>query len=162
MRDFFYVKPLELALFSIFGLIYVVFQIVWSLVMADSASPDLSKILMIGVLTLTATLYAVASMWFAWRTGDQGDRPVGLFLVKQGLAMAIYICIGQILAVALEPIFNMISPGSSHWYSPNQGIPVMYTLCLGGFIGIVLAGIGADMLWKNKREAFLAQGAKRR
>ena len=158
MREFFNVKPRELILFSVFGLIYIIFQFVWTIFIADdpsilepSTAQRISKLALIGMLTLIATLYAIVSMWLAWRNNEQGDQPAGLFMVKQGLAMTLYICIGQILSVA-----------SPYWRSPTQGIPVMYTLCLGGFIGIVVAGIGADMLWKNRRATFLAQSAKRR
>src|SRR5262245_36719295 len=128
-------------LFLLFGAIYVIFQLVWSLAIADNFGTDLqdltglpgqsvSKLAIIGMLTLTATIYAIVSMWLAWRTGDQGDRPVGLFLVKQGLAMAVYICVGQILALVISLGLAAAGFTWANWASPTQGIPVMYTLCL--------------------------------
>jgi hypothetical protein len=170
VRAFFSIKRRELILFSVFGLVYLVFALAWSWTIADNPAinpgQNLSKMVMIWLLTLLTAIYAVIGAQLDRRSGEQGDSEIGTFLIRQGAAMVIYICITQILAVLLQPLGQLITSSMglarAEWRSPTQGIPLMYTLCLGGFIGIVLAGIGSDLVWGRKRDTFLAQTARRR
>jgi hypothetical protein len=47
------------------------------------------------------------------------------------------------------------------WRSPTQGIPVLYTMTLNALVGMILAGVGGNMLWRERRAQVLA-GAKKR
>ncbi|HNP88122.1 MAG TPA: hypothetical protein PKK78_18435 [Kouleothrix sp.] len=73
------------------------------------------------------------------------------FLVRFGLALSLFITIVQIVA--------LLTPD---WRSPTQGIPVLYTMTLNALVGIFLAGIGGNMLWRERRVQVLAAGAKKR
>jgi hypothetical protein len=74
-----------------------------------------------------------------------------LFLVRLGLALSSFIAIVQLLA--------LFTPS---WRSPTQGIPVLYTLTLNAMVGLFLGGAGGNMLWRERREAALATGRKKR
>lgn len=73
------------------------------------------------------------------------------FMVRFGLALALFITIVQLVAV-LTP----------EWRSPTQGIPVLYTLTLNALVGVFIAGFGGNMLWRERRAQVLAAGAKKR
>lgn len=73
------------------------------------------------------------------------------FLVRFGLALALFISIVQIVAV-LTP----------NWRSPTQGIPVLYAMTLNALVGIFIAGVGGNMLWRERRAQVLAAGARKR
>jgi hypothetical protein len=74
-----------------------------------------------------------------------------IFLVRFGLALALFITIVQILAT-LTP----------NWRTPTQGVPVLYTMTLNAIVGMIIAGVGGNMLWRERREQVLAAGSKRR
>lgn len=74
-----------------------------------------------------------------------------LFLVRLGLGLSLFITIVQIVA--------LLTPG---WRSPTQGIPVLYTMTLNALVGIFLAGVGGNMLWRDRRAQVLAAGSRRR
>jgi hypothetical protein len=74
-----------------------------------------------------------------------------LWLVCFGLGLTLFITIVQLVAV-LTP----------DWRTPTQGIPVLYTMTLNALVGLFLAGVGGNMLWRERRAQFLAAGAKRR
>jgi hypothetical protein len=153
MKRIFGAKPLEIALFAGFGIAYLALQFWWTLYMVavNGVEQDESKLALLFGLTGITLVYAIVSTIVAWRSGDQGEHPAALFLMKLGLAMTIYISVGQIAAV--------VTPA---WRTPTQGIPVMYTLTLAGFIGLTLAGIGANMAWRDRRMTFLSDGAKKK
>lgn len=73
------------------------------------------------------------------------------FLVRFGLALAIYITVVQLVA--------LLTPG---WRTPTQGIPVLFALTLHALVGVFIAGFGGNMLWRDRRTATLAAGAKKR
>lgn len=77
--------------------------------------------------------------------------PLARFLVRFGLALALYITIVQ-LAALLTP----------EWRSPTQGIPVLYTMTLNALVGMFIAGFGGNMLWRERRVQVLAASAKKR
>jgi hypothetical protein len=92
-------------------------------------------------------VWAGGVMRFVTRLHDS----TALFLVRFGLGLSAFITILQIVAVV-----------TGEWRSPNQGIPVLYTLTLNGLVGVFLAGAGSNMLWREKRAQVLAAASKRR
>jgi hypothetical protein len=76
---------------------------------------------------------------------------MALFLVRFGLGLAAFITIVQIIA--------LVTP---EWRSPTQGVPVLYTLTFNGFVGVFIAGVGGNMLWRERRAQVLAAASKRR
>jgi hypothetical protein len=74
-----------------------------------------------------------------------------LFLVCFGLGLTLFITIVQLVA--------LLTP---NWRTPTQGIPVLYTMTLNALVGLFLAGVGGNMLWRERRAQVLAAGAKRR
>ncbi|HNP69705.1 MAG TPA: hypothetical protein PKK15_01285 [Kouleothrix sp.] len=72
------------------------------------------------------------------------------FLVRFGLALALFITVVQ-LAALLTP----------EWRSPTQGIPVLYTLTLNALVGVFISGFGGNMLWRERRVQVLAASKKR-
>jgi hypothetical protein len=77
--------------------------------------------------------------------------PLAFFMVRYGLGLSLFITIVQILAV-LTP----------EWRSPTQGVPVLYTLTLNAIVGMFIAGVGGNMLWRERRAELLAGGRRRR
>lgn len=77
--------------------------------------------------------------------------PLAKFMVRFGLALALFITVVQLIAV-LTP----------EWRSPTQGIPVLYTMTLNALVGVFIAGFGGNMLWRERRAQVLAAGSKRR
>jgi hypothetical protein len=73
-----------------------------------------------------------------------------LFLVRLGLGMSMFITIVQLIST--------VTPG---WRSPTQGIPVLYTMTLNALVGLFLAGVGGNMLWRERRAQVLAAGRRR-
>jgi hypothetical protein len=73
-----------------------------------------------------------------------------VFLVCFGLGLTLFITIVQLVA--------LLTP---EWRSPTQGIPVLYTMTLNALVGMILAGVGGNMLWRERRAQVLA-GAKKR
>jgi hypothetical protein len=73
------------------------------------------------------------------------------FLVCLGLGLSMFITIVQIVA--------LLTP---NWRTPTQGVPVLYTMTLNALVGLFLAGVGGNMLWRERRAQVLAAGAKRR
>jgi hypothetical protein len=74
-----------------------------------------------------------------------------LWLVCFGLGLTLFITIVQLVA--------LLTPD---WRTPTQGVPVLYTMTLNALVGLFLAGVGGNMLWRERRAQFLAAGAKRR
>jgi hypothetical protein len=74
-----------------------------------------------------------------------------LFLVCFGLGLTLFITIVQLIA--------LLTP---EWRTPTQGIPVLYTMTLNALVGLFLAGVGGNMLWRERRAQMLAVGARRR
>lgn len=106
-----------------------------------------------GVLLYAAVTIVLLGAWgvFLMFCINRDHDASALFLMRFGLGLGLFITITQILA--------LLTP---EWRSPTQGIPVLYTLTLNGFIGIFLAGVGGNMLWRDRRQALLATGRKRR
>jgi hypothetical protein len=112
-----------------------------------------------GFLNANATvIYGAAAivLLIAWggllmRSISQQHDATALFLVRFGLALSSFIAIAQLLA--------LFTP---EWRSPTQGIPLLYTLTLNAMVGMFLAGGGANMLWRERREQALAVGRKKR
>ena len=75
---------------------------------------------------------------------------MALFMVRAGLGLALFVTIVQVVAV-LTP----------EWRSPTQGIPVLYTMTLNALVGLFLAGVGGNMLWRERRAQILAAGRRR-
>ncbi len=73
------------------------------------------------------------------------------FMVRFGLALSLFITIVQLVA--------LLTP---EWRSPTQGIPVLYTMTLNALVGIFIAGVGGNMLWRERRAQVLAAGTKKR
>ncbi len=73
------------------------------------------------------------------------------FMVRFGLALALYITVVQLVA--------LLTPG---WRTPTQGIPVLFALTLHALVGVFIAGFGGNMLWRDRRAETLAAGAKKR
>jgi hypothetical protein len=82
---------------------------------------------------------------------SQSHDPMALFMTRFGLGLAAFITIVQVIAVV-----------TSAWRSPTQGVPVLYTLTFNGLVGIFLAGVGGNMLWRERRAQVLAAASKRR
>jgi hypothetical protein len=74
-----------------------------------------------------------------------------IFLVRFGLGLALFISIVQVLAT--------LTPG---WRTPTQGVPVLYTMTLNALVGMIIAGVGGNMLWRERREQVLAAASKKR
>ena len=75
---------------------------------------------------------------------------MALFMVRTGLGLALFVTIVQVISV-LTP----------DWRSPTQGIPVLYTMTLNALVGLFLAGVGGNMLWRERRAQILAAGRRR-
>jgi hypothetical protein len=73
-----------------------------------------------------------------------------LFLVRLGLGLSMFVTIVQVVA--------LLTP---EWRSPTQGIPVLYTMTLNALVGLFLAGVGGNMLWRERRAQVLAAGRRR-
>jgi hypothetical protein len=72
------------------------------------------------------------------------------FLVRLGLGLSLFVTIVQLIA--------LLTP---EWRSPTQGIPVLYTMTLNALVGLFLAGVGGNMLWRERRAQVLAAGKRR-
>ena len=77
--------------------------------------------------------------------------PLARFMIRFGMALSMFITIVQLVAV-LTP----------EWRSPTQGIPVLYTMTLNALVGLFVAGVGGNMLWRERRVQVLTAGAKKR
>jgi hypothetical protein len=106
----------------------------------------------------SVTLYGAASVllllvWggFLARSIVARHDATALFLVCFGLGLTLFITIVQLVA--------LLTP---NWRTPTQGIPVLYTMTLNALVGLFLAGVGGNMLWRERRAQVLAAGAKRR
>jgi hypothetical protein len=73
------------------------------------------------------------------------------FMVCFGLGLTLFITIVQLIA--------LLTP---NWRTPTQGIPVLYTMTLNAQVGLFLAGVGGNMLWRERRAQVLAAGARKR
>lgn len=173
------VKPVEAIIFIVFALVYVAFQLWWTLptvntgevhpltgapeVVAIAKNPAVilpflegqniqtsnNNVLLV-VVVVASLVYTVVATVVVKAT----ESPVATFLMRLGMALSLYSMAGQIAAIVM--------PGTN-WALPTEGIPVMHTATLAVAVGITLAGIGANMVWVGeKREQFLAQSAKKR
>lgn len=160
-KEIFGVKQEDLILFGAFGGGYVLLQLFWTLVVARDPGgvlPFLANANPVAVNNNTLLFFVVAcSVGYAvlgWMRNRDTEKPVIDFLIRSGLALQIYSCAGQIAAVFV--------PGAN-WASPGQGIPVMRTLTIVVPVGMLLAGIAANMIWVGeKREEFLAATSKKK
>lgn len=159
------------------ALLYLL-AIVYALLGATSAEERkaLPQLLVISVLTFLAwmvlnfwvvsgflnstglVLYGAASvvLLIAWAVAlARGVMTIhdalARFLVRFGLALALYITVVQLVA--------LLTPG---WRTPTQGIPVLFALTLHALVGVFIAGFGGNMLWRDRRADALAAGAKKR
>jgi hypothetical protein len=65
--------------------------------------------------------------------------------------LALFISIVQVLATL-----------TAGWRTPTQGVPVLYTMTLNALVGMIIAGVGGNMLWRERREQVLAAASKKR
>ncbi|MBK9715225.1 MAG: hypothetical protein IPO81_28645 [Kouleothrix sp.] len=77
--------------------------------------------------------------------------PMALFMVRLGLGLSMFVSIVQLIA--------LLTP---EWRSPTQGIPVLYALTFNALVGLFLAGVGGNMLWRERRSQVLAAASKKR
>jgi hypothetical protein len=98
----------------------------------------------------SVVLLLVWGVFLARSIATQHDV-TALWLVCFGLGLSLFISIAQLVA--------LLTPD---WRTPTQGIPVLYTLTLNALVGLFLAGVGGNMLWRERRAQFLAASAKRR
>jgi hypothetical protein len=157
------VKVLELVLFTALGVVYVGFQLWWTIMvaanpgaafpfLAGQAPQSVNNNVLLLFLTLFSLAFAGAAMVVIKNKKDQ--RPVPMFLMRIGLALSIYSSAGQIIAVFIP---------AAKWTLPAEGIPVMHALTICVTVGIILAGIGGNMAWGHgRREEFLAATKKKR
>jgi len=105
------------------------------------------------VLLYGAAAVVLLLLWggFLARSIATHHDPTALWLVCFGLGLTLFITIVQLVAV-LTP----------DWRTPTQGVPVLYTMTLNALVGLFLAGVGGNMLWRERRAPFLAAGAKKR
>jgi len=106
-----------------------------------------SALLYGGVSLLLLGVWMGGVMRFVARLHD----PTATFMVHVGLGLSLFITIVQLVAV-LTP----------EWRSPTQGVPVLYTLTFNALVGLFIAGVGGNMLWRERREEVLAGGRKKR
>lgn len=106
----------------------------------------------------TSIVYGVVAVvlliiWFGgvMRFVSAQHDPMAAFLVRYGLGLSAFITIVQLVAI-LTP----------NWRSPTQGVPVLYTLTFNALVGVFIAGVGGNMLWRERREEVLAAGRRKR
>ncbi len=100
-----------------------------------------------GISLLLLIIWIGGVMHFVSRAHD----PMAAFMVRYGLGLSLFITIVQIVA--------LLTPD---WRSPTQGVPVLYTLTLNAIVGLFIAGVGGNMLWRERREEVLAGGRRKR
>jgi hypothetical protein len=159
------------ALLFIMALVYAL----WSLVASEHRH---TLLLFVGLSVLTFAAWMALNYWviagflnspnvalfggaavvllIVWGGGvmrfvSRSHDPMALFMVRFGLGLAAFIAIVQVIAVA-----------TPEWRSPTQGVPVLYTLTFNGLVGVFLAGVGGNMLWRERRAQVLAAASKRR
>lgn len=162
IKEFFAVKPLELALFIVCGMVYVGLQLWWGVMvavnpggmfpflagMSITAANNMVMLIFCIVLSLAYPGAAMAII------KDDPHEPISMFLMRFGVALGVYSSVAQIAAVMVP---------AARWTQPTEGIPVMRTLTIAVSAGIVLAGIGANMVWMGeRREEFLAATSKKK
>jgi hypothetical protein len=100
-----------------------------------------------GAAVVLLAVWAGGVMRFVSKSHDA----MALFMTRLGLGLAAFITIVQVIAVV-----------TAGWRNPTQGIPVLYTLTFNGLVGVFLAGVGGNMLWRERRAQVLAAASKRR
>jgi hypothetical protein len=98
-----------------------------------------------------ALLLLAVWLGFLFRSIALQHDATALFLVALGLGLTLFITIVQLVA--------LLTP---NWRTPTQGVPVLFTMTLNALVGLFIAGMGGNMLWRDRRAQFLAAGAKRR
>jgi hypothetical protein len=91
--------------------------------------------------------------------------PLALFMVRFGLGLTVFITIVQIASVLYDVVASLLPAGTLplfEWRSPTNGIPILYTLTLNAIVGVFIAGVGGNMLWREKRTQMVAAAGKRR
>jgi hypothetical protein len=89
--------------------------------------------------------------------------PMALFMVRFGLGLSLFITIVQIASVLYDLLPSLIPVlPTFEWRSPTNGVPILYTLTFNAIIGLLIAGVGGNMLWRERREEVLAGGRKKR
>lgn len=165
MNKIFGVKPVEAVIFIVFGAVYTGLQLWWGIAVsqnpgglipavADQNPAGVNNMAMLLFALVTSLIYAVLGAAIGGKI--EGVSTLAAFLMRSGVALMLYTCVGQIAAVFVPAAF---------WTYPTEGIPVMHTLTVCVSLGIFLAGIGGNMVWVGeRREAFLAEagGKKKR
>src|SRR5262249_2472792 len=105
------------------------------------------------VLLYGAAAVVLLLVWggFLARSIATQHDATAVFLVSFGLGLTLFITIVQLIA--------LLTP---NWRTPTQGIPVLYTMTLNALVGLFLAGVGGNMLWRERRVEILAAGARKR
>ena len=153
------IAPLEMILFLVFGAVHVGLQQWWLFsfalnpgeilpFFADASALSTSNLVLNIEIAVVSLVYAVAA-----NVVVGGDKPISRFLVRIGVALSIYGLVGQVVSLFV-PFMS--------WTSPDRGIPVMQAYFLATFFGLILAGIGSNGLWSDKREEFIAATSKKR
>ncbi len=159
MKTILGVKMPEAIAFVGIAALYIAFQMFWSLMVANNPGAVLGFLASMNpqvannyVLLLVCTLASVGFAVVGSVLGKGEEKPVAQALIRFGLAYSVYSCAAQIAVVSL-----------ANWTLPTEGIPVMHTATLAVFIGIVVAGIGSNLIWSGeKRAAFLAETATKK
>lgn len=165
MNKIFGVKPVEAVIFIVFGAAYTGLQLWWAIAVsqnpgglipavADQNPTGINNMAMLLFALATSLVYAILGTAVGGKI--EGASALAAFLMRIGVALMIYTCVGQIASVFVPAAF---------WTYPTEGIPVMRALTIAVSLGIFLAGIGGNMVWVGeRREAFLAQagGKKKR
>jgi uncharacterized membrane protein YjgN (DUF898 family) len=132
----------DLMLFAGTAVAAFAITVLWDLLLVDSISlmfPNNSQIANKYVLTFLmyglAFLVAILSLFMARRNGGETTR-VGLiagFLIRFGIAL-------EVFGILITPI------GLFHATNPTRSVPVGFTFFACVFVGIVLAGIGGNII----------------
>ena len=91
--------------------------------------------------------------------------PLALFMVRFGLGLSVFITIVQLATVLYDAVVSLLPTGALplfEWRSPTNGIPILYTLTLNAIVGVFIAGVGGNMLWREKRAQMVAAAGRRR
>lgn len=137
------------ALMPIFGIGVLTF-LAWSMLnfWVIAGFLNANAVLVYGALSIVLLLaWGGGVMSFVSRYHDA----MAVFMVRYGLGLALFSTIVQVVAV-LTP----------EWRSPTQGVPVLYNLTFNALVGIFIAGVGGNMLWRERRQELLTAASKRR
>lgn len=163
MKELFGVKTVEAVLFVILGAVYVALQHWW--IIAISYDPggflpsvaDMNPVVVNNMAILLMILGTSLAYGIVGTIVGKAESPnvMAGFLMRTGVALMLFSSAGQIISVFIP---------AAHWTLPGEGIPVMRNLTIAVSVGMLLAGIGGNMVWGGgRREAFLAEtGGKKK